>query len=255
MKMKLLIILILLLAGNISYSQIYNINSANSLFTPTYRDQANTTYFEWTNGEFYGWPVPPTSSRILDNTPPTLGITSGVEFYQNDRYSSTPTIIGSSSGNIYTGFGANGKQAFATLVIPASPGIGVGNTTLFIQGRTVPESGFAPADQLIINYPRFTLNGISPTFNIGINANREGQWYALFDVNSSATSFSVDIEFPGGPDTYPISIANLSVDSLWTPIPEPSTLFLIFLSIGFIIFRHIRSQVGLKRVSKTLASS
>jgi hypothetical protein len=255
MKMKLLIIIVLLIAGNISYSQIYNISNATSLFVPNYRGELNTTYFEWTDGEFYGWPVPPSSSRILNNTPPNLGQTLNVQLYQNDRYSGTPTIIGSSSGNIYTGFGANGKQAFATLVIPASPGIGVGNTTLFIQGRTVPESGFAPAEQLILNYPRFTLNGVSPTFNIGINANREGQWYAQFFLNSSNSTYTLDIEFPGGASTYPISIANLSVDALWQPIPEPSTLFLIFLAIGFIIFGYIRSQVGLKRVSKTLASS
>ena len=256
MKIKLLIVVGFIIAANLSYSQMLNIANATQLFNPSYRGQQYTTYFEWTDGEFYGWPVPPSSSRILNNTPPNLGQTNGVQFYQNDRFSSTPTIIGSSSGNIYTGFGAIGKQAFGTLIIPTSPGVGVGNTTLFIQGRTVPESGFAPADQLILNYPRLTLNGISPnTFNIGVNANKEGQWYALFDVGTSLTSYNVAVEFMGGNGTYPISLANLSVDSLWSPVPEPSVWLLIFLGVFFIIIKYIRSQVGLKRVSKTLVSN
>jgi hypothetical protein len=37
------------------------------------------------------------------------------------------------------------------------------------------------------------------------------------------------------------------------PIPEPSTWVLIFLGIAFIIIsKNIRSQVGLKSVSKTV---
>jgi len=245
--------LLLILALQSSFGLMYNISNQTSLVSPNWRGGNNTTYFEWSEYDFYGFPVPPSSSRILNNPTPTLGQTSGVGFYQNDRFSSTPTIIGSASGNIYTGFGANGKQAFATLIVPTTPGVGLGNTTIFIQGRTVPEGGFAPAEQLILNYPRFTLNGIGAGFNIGINANREGQWYAQFDVASSNSTFNIDVVFPGGADTYPISIANLSVDTLWQPIPEPSTMALGILGLFFVIFKYIRSQVGLKTVSKTVA--
>ena len=230
-------IIILLMAIHTSYGLIYNISNATSLFVPEYRGQQNTTYFEWYEYDFYGFPVPPSNTRILNNPVPSAGISQNVEFYQNDRYSATPTIIGSSSGNIYTGFGATGKQAFATLVVPTVQGIGLGNTTIFIQGKTVPEGGFAPAEELILNYPRFSFNGIQPTFNIGINANREGQWYAMFDLNTSNQTFKIDIEFPGGSNTYPISIANMSVDTLWQPIPEPSTyaLILLFCLINVVI--------------------
>lgn len=250
--MKRLILILILLTANLSYGQIYNISNATQLFVPSYRGQPNTTYFEWADGDFYGFPVPPSSSRILNNTPPSLGITNNVQFYQNDRFSASPVIIGSSAGNIYTGFGANGKQAFASIVVPTLPGLSLGNTTLFIQGKTVPEGGFAPADQLILNYPRFTLNGVSPTFEIGINENREGQWYAQFVVASSNSTFTINVEFPGGANTYPISIANLSVDSLWEPVPEPSTYAL--LTFCLVLFFISARKWRLQSVSKTEVS-
>jgi hypothetical protein len=243
MKIKYLITIILLLMISNSYGLMYNISNATSLFVPNYRGDSNTSYFEWYEYDFYGFPVPPTASRILNNPTPSVGLTQNVQFFQNDRFSATPTIIGSSSGNIYTGFGAIGKQAFATLVVPTFPSIGLGNTTILIQGRTVPESGFAPAEQLILNYPRFTINGINPQeFNIDINKNREGQWYAFFNLNSSNSSYTFNVEFLGGNGTYPISLANMSVDSLWQPIPEPSTYILLLLALIYIFISILKKN-------------
>jgi hypothetical protein len=215
-------------------AEIYNISTASALIVPAFRGDAGTTWFGWNEGQFFGQPVPASTSRILNNPATsngTIGL-SGVELYQNDRDSGTFVVIGSSGGNIYTGAGAIGKQAYATLVAPMAAGGVDGFTTIVIQGRTTTAGGFSTLESLIANYPLFSdINGIAPDFVITGNAANQGQWWAQYDIPGYAPSYSIGITFPGGTGTTPISIAGLTVDTYWSAtsyadvqaIPEPKT--------------------------------
>jgi hypothetical protein len=232
------------------------VKSATGPFTPSFRADANATWFGYSNGTFFGQPVPSAATRILDNTPPTLGnvgLADGVEFYQNDR-NDTPFVgIGSSSGNIYTGNMQFGKQAAATMVVPTSGTLGTGFTTLILQGITNTGSPSGAAS-LILNYPRFEIGGNAATeFVIGINALNQGQWWARFDLPGNQDEYTIDIEFPGGNTTTPISIAGLTVDSYWSAsgfapdtvaVPEPSSL--VLLGCGIAGAWLLRRRVGRK---------
>jgi hypothetical protein len=212
----------------------YDITTASGLFEPMFRGNSNTTWFAWNEGNFFGQPVPATTSRILNNPATSNGTSgmTGVEFYQNDRNNSPFVMIGSSVGNIYTGSFAIGKQASATLVAPMAAGGTDGFTTIVIQGRTTPAGGFSSLESLIANYPVFSsINGISPEFLIAGNAANQGQWWAQYEIPGYAPSYTIGITFPGGNGTTPISIAGMSVDTFWSAsgyadvqaIPEPGT--------------------------------
>jgi hypothetical protein len=141
------------------------ISTATGLFEPSFRGDAGSNWFGYSTGTFFGTPVPPTASRILNNTPPTLGnvgLADGVEFYQNDRYEGTFVGIGASSGNLYTGQGPIGKTAAATMVVPTDGVPGTGFTTIILQGYT-NVSGGQGVDTLIANYAHLTINGVQPT--------------------------------------------------------------------------------------------
>ena len=234
----------------------YDITTASGLFEPMFRGNSNTTWFAWSEGSFYAKPVPPENSRILNNpvtSNGTLGLT-GVEFYQDDRSSSTFVMIGSSGGNIYTGQGAIGKQAAATLVAPLAAGGSDGFTTIVIQGRTITAGGFSSLESLIANYPVFSsINGISPEFLIAGNAVNQGQWWAQYEIPGYASSYTIGITFPGGTGTTPISIAGMSVDTFWSAsgfadvqaIPEPGAWTLLAFGLmglwGFGFFKRKRA--------------
>jgi hypothetical protein len=234
----------------------FNISESTGLFAPSFRGGSNATWFGYSCGTFFGNPVPPSSSRILNNTPPTLGdvgLGDGVEFYQNYRANVPFVVIGSSSGNIYTGQGPIGKQAFATMVVPTDGSAGTGFTTLILQGFTSTAGPTGP-DTLIVNYPRFSIGGVEPSeFVIGGNAVNAGQWWARFDVSNNQALYTIDIEFPGGPTSFPISIAGLTVDSYWSAdgyaadtvvVPEPSSFVLLGLGVAgaWLIRRRARRK-------------
>ena len=216
------------------------ISEATGLYVPSYRLNANTTYFGWSEGHFFGQPVPASSIRILNN--PTVsfgnvGAADGVQFFQNDRNASPFVMIGSSAGNVYTGSGPIGKEASATLVVPTWGTPGTGFTTIILQGRTIPAGGFSSLETLVGNFPVFTVAGIVPTdFAIAGNAANQGQWWAKFELPGNSSIFEVNIRFPGGSGTTPISIAEMSVDTLWSSagyasdsaVPEPTATSLIF---------------------------
>lgn len=254
-SMKNLLILFLLIAANTLNAVVYNITQQTGLIAPEFRNQPNTAYFGWNEYEFYPFPVPPTSSRVLNNPPPSDGTSSlftNIQFYQNDRYNSNFVMIGSSSGNIYTGFGAIGKSANATLSFPKSTSLTGGFTTLILQGRTVPSNTYAPIEMLTANYPRFTINGTSPNFVIGQNLSDEAQWWAQFNLPYITNEYNIGVQFLGGNNTYPISVAELYVDAFWSQtgyanvnavIPEPNTILLTFIAVLiFLIIRSIKRQ-------------
>lgn len=215
-------------------AEIYNLSTASALIEPAFRGDSNTTWFGWNEGQFFGQPVPASSSRILNNPATsngTLGLT-GVELYQNDRNNSPFVMIGSSSGNIYTGSGPVGKQAAATLVAPLTAGGPDGFTTIVIQGRTTAAGGPSNIQTLLGNYPVFSdINGTAAQFTIAANSANQAQWWAQYDLPGYSASQSIGITFNGGAGTFPISIAQMTVDTFWSPsgyanvqaIPEPGT--------------------------------
>jgi len=221
------------------------ISEATGLFQTSVRGDSHEAWFGWSFGTFFGAPVPLSSSRILSNPAPTLGtigLAQGVGFYQNDRYSTPFTLIGASSGNIYTGNNyGQGKQAYGTLLVPTLGTPESGFTTLILQGKTLTADGvFSTPQNLAQNYPLFSLNGVTPfayDFVIGPNAANQAQWWAKFQIAGNAPTYQVDIVFPGGVGTTPISITEMTVDSYWSStqyapdtavaVPEPSVGWLV----------------------------
>jgi hypothetical protein len=251
MKARVSLVLLVVLFGSVSHAVIYDITQQSGLIAPAFRGDANTTFFGWNEGQFFGQPVPSSATRILNNpvtSTGNVGLGSGVQFYQDDRSSNPFVMIGSSAGNIYTGIGPIGKQAAATMMAPASPGVvGSGFTTIVIQGRTTTAGGFSSLDLLLSNYPVFSsINGVSPNFVIAGNTSSQGQWWAQYNVPGSATNYTIGLTFPGGSTTAPISIAGMSVDTYWSPtsyanvsaVPEPSSIALLLLGCAlFALFR------------------
>jgi hypothetical protein len=225
------------------------ISEATGLFQTSVRGDSHQAWFGWSSGTFFGSPVPLSASRILNNPAPTLGsigLAQGVGFYQNDRYSTPFTLIGASSGNIYTGNNyGQGKQAFGTLLVPTLGTPESGFTTLILQGKTLTADGvYSTPQTLAQNYPLFTLNGVTPAaydFVIGPNAANQAQWWAKFQIAGNAPTYQIDIFFPGGAGTTPISITEMTVDSYWSStqyapdtavVPEPRVAWL--LAVGLV---------------------
>jgi len=229
------------------------ISEATGLFQTSVRGDSHGAWFGWSSGTFFGSPVPLSSSRILNNPAPTLGtigLADGVSFYQNDRFSTPFTLIGASSGNIYTGNNyGQGKQAYGTLLVPTFGTPGNGFTTLILQGKTLTADGvYSTPQSLAQNYPLLSLNGVSPftyDFVIGPNASNQAQWWAKFEIAGNASSYQIDIVFPGGAGTTPISISEMTVDSYWSSsqyapdtavVPEPSIGWLMGAGFVALIF-------------------
>ncbi len=244
----------ILIAATTARAEVYDLTVATSLYAPSFRGEADTTWFGWNEGQFFGSPVPGPSLRILNNPATsngTIGLT-GVELYQNDRASGNFTMIGSSVGNIYTGSGPVGKQAAATLVAPMPVGGVDGYSTIVIQGRTTTAGGFSTIESLISNFPVFSsINGVSPSFVITGNAANQGQWWAQYEIPGYAPSYSIGLTFPGGSGTTPISIAGLTVDAYWSAtgyadvsaVPEPETWALGILGLVTVIaWRAVRAR-------------
>lgn len=231
------------------------ISTASGLFEPSFRGDAGSNWFGYSTGTFFGTPVPPSASRILNNTAPTLGnvgLADGVEFYQNDRNDAPFVGIGASSGNLYTGQGPIGKTAAATMVVPTAGTPGSGFTTIILQGYTNVAGGQG-VDTLIGNYGRLSINGAQPTeWVIGGNAENRGQWWARFDLLGNQADYTIDWNFIGGVGTTPVSIAELTVDSFWSAsgfapdtavaVPEPSSLVLLGCGIAGVYFLRRRAR-------------
>jgi hypothetical protein len=232
------------------------ISEATGLFQTSVRGDSHEAWFGWSSGTFFGTSVPFSSSRILNNAAPTvgtIGLAQGVGFYQNDRYSTPFTLIGASSGNIYTGNNSGqGKQAYGTLLVPTLGTPESGFTTLILQGKSMTADGvYSTPQTLAQNYPLFSLNGVTPfayDFVIGPNAANQAQWWAKFQIAGNAPTYQIDLVFPGGAGTAPISISEMTVDSYWSStqyapdtavvVPEPSVGWLIGAGLVALMLRR-----------------
>lgn len=216
MKKVLCLAVVGALAANVVSAQ-FVINSSPGLFDPSFRGQANTTWFGWGPGSFDGL----TNDELIDNPAPTIGTTTaGVSLTQ-----STAFDILSSGNNIYTG------TAGATdllLNLPTSGTTGSGFTTLIIQGRTAFGS-YAPA-------PVFNdIGGVGAAFAQVNNANGAGQFWAKYEITGNQSDYNLAVTLIAGSFT---SIAELEVDTYWSAtgfapdtavVPEPGMLALLAL--------------------------
>lgn len=222
-----------LLATNVAQAQ-HVISSATGLFTPSIRGGANTTYFGWTEATWDAAPGDETLAGELINNPAASinpGALGNIGLVQT-----TNVDILSSSNNIFTNTTAN---VGLTLTIPTAGSVGTGFTTIFIQGK-----GLASGMGLLNHVLYGTIDGVSPSFVVGGNAAvpTTTQWWAKYEIPGNAATYSVNISGgPGASNFFPISIAEMRVDTSWSAsgyvpdtaiVPEPASLGLLLIG-GF----------------------
>lgn len=235
-----------LLAGSHA-SAAFVINESTSLFTPSFRGGADTTYFGWSYGTWDGNAdaVPPDDPipDIINGTP-SINPGSGGLLTQ----AVTADII-SSSDNIYSSVGQiNGLGL--QLSIPTSGTIGLGGyTTIIIQGFGLNGAMFGAA--ALDGFGFGAINGIMPEYLIAGNASSQGQWWAKWELPGNAASYTVDIigaQF--GEEPLVVSITDMTVDTWFSEsgfaadlavVPEPSAFLLSFAGIGLALRRRRNS--------------
>lgn len=208
------------------------ISTATGTFEPSFRGDANTTWFGWGPGSFDG----ATDNELIDNPAVTIG-GGGLDGTLNQV--GTADII-SSGNNIYNGFSADENL---TLTIPIDGTVGTGFTTIIIQGRmAAPQGAYA-------TLPVFSdLAGASPTVVSGVDSNNFGQFWVKYEIAGNASSYSPNIFLQGF--TH-ISIGELVVDTQWSStgyasdtaaVPEPSAF--AFLACGGLLALGRRLRRG-----------
>jgi hypothetical protein len=207
------------------------ITEATGLFAPDFRGNANTTYFAWTYGNWDGnVDTPPPNVDVINGTP-NIGSGFGTLLTQ-----ATPADIVSGSNNIYSDVPAINSVGLS-LSIPTSGNVGTGFTTIVIQGTGLNGSMFG-LDSGIDTFGFATINGIAPTYIFNDNALIATQFWAKWELPGNAASYTVNIvgfdinTTPGDDFVFPISVTDLSVDTLWSEsgyspdtalVPEPSS--------------------------------
>lgn len=217
-------------AANVARAQ-HVISSTTSLFAPSFRGNASTTYFGWTEGNWDANPGDETlAGELINNPAPNInpGALANVGLVQT-----TNVDILSSSNNIFTNNTAN---AGLTLTIPTAGSAGSGFTTIVIQGK-----GLASGQGLLNHVLWGDINGVSASFVVGGNATSPSttQWWAKYEIPGNLATYNVNITgAPGASNTFPISIAELRIDTAWSPsgyapdtatVPEPASIGLIAL--------------------------
>lgn len=238
-----------LVVGSVAHAQvIFRIDTAPDLFVPTFRDLTNadlgsTTFYGWAEGTFDGG----APNELMENPAPTLGL--GGLNGTLDQLGTADILSG--SNNIFIGVV---RSETLTMQIPTTgiPGLD-GFTTIIIQGRSLKQgdgTGF------LTSLPQFgQINGISPTFVSGINAgdgtDKAGQWWAKYELpgNSALYNLSIGVANAGSQST-PLSIAQLTVDTVYSPtgyatdtalVPEPATFGALALG-GFVMLGRRRRK-------------
>ena len=214
------------------------LSDATGFFETSFRGEANTTYFGWSNGTIGvgGNTINGTPAINPDNL---SGSSFLVQAGSND--------IVSGSNNLYTSVNAV-NTAQLTLNIPTSGVVGIaGFTTIIIQGYGFGGFGF-PLDAFAFG----DIEGIAPTYEYGATAvemNR-GQWWAKWEIPGNAASYSVDIT---GHDAGAgvLSVTDMIVDTQYsttgyaadsaTLVPEPSVMLTLSAAGGALLLRRRRA--------------
>lgn len=212
------------------------ISEATGLFTPSFRGQADTTYFAWENRTLG-------VGGNLPNGTPSInpGGLTGPLFVQ----SNTTVDLFASSNNVYS-YVDNVNAAQLSLNIPTDGEVGgTGFTTIIIQGFGAGGFG-APLDTFTFG----AINGILPTYLYGANAasGNPGQWWAKWEIPGNESAYSVAISGLYVSDFDTISVTNMSVDTYYSAagfaadsasaVPEPSALLSLAASTLLIIRRR-----------------
>ena len=196
--------------GSSAHAQLYTISPATDTFIPSYRAEEGSTYFGWAPGTFDGG----ANNELIENPPPTLGDAPGTL----DQVGTADILA--TTNNIF--IGTTGRSETLSLTIPTAgvPGED-GFTTIIIQGLTL---GGGPPANTIVNYPTFgAIDGILPTFVIGVNANvpapnqGQGQWWVKYELPGNSDLYTLDISVGNvGGQPVPLTISKLEVDTFYS---------------------------------------
>lgn len=187
----------------------FNLAQSTGLFTPSYRGEANASYF--------GWDTFGVDGAHIDNPPADIGtndplLTLTQESGEFDHISG--------SGNIYTG--QDPLDLHLTAV--SSGTVGSGFTTLIIQGATL-FGGFG-GDILSSD-----IAGVTPEVVQNSNLAGAAQFWVKYELPGNEATYAIDLGSTGSS----ISLDKLVVDVLWSPdgyatdsaiVPEPSSWLL-----------------------------
>lgn len=240
------------IAGVSTASAASVIQTATSLFVPSFRGSTGSVHFGWENGTWDG--NPPLTPGGLDVTPDLINSTPSLNPGSGGLL--TQGVAGdivSGSNNIYATISAvNHLGLRLTIPTLGLPGAG-GFTTIIAQGLGLSgaQFGFAGA---MDGFGFGTINGISPTYAIGNNALGRSQWWAKWEIPGNEASYTVDVVGAlGSPNGSFVSVTDMQVDSWFSPtgfgpdtavVPEPSSLSLAALG-GALLVRRRRPQHGM----------
>lgn len=231
-----------------SASAAFVIAESSTVFEPSFRGEANTTYFGWSAGTWDGDvdALPPTPNvDLLINGAPSIN-PAGLVGASMTKGGSNDIVSG--TNNLYSSVaGINNAQL--QLNIPTNGTVGSGGfTTIIIQGLGLAGSSFPGGTRGLDGFGFGAINGIQPAYVIATNADVEGQWFAKWEIPGNAASYTVNIiGKANGPEVGVLSVTELHIDTLFSnsgfsgdmAVPEPSTLLLSALAgLGLIARRR-----------------
>lgn len=209
------------------------ISQSPGLFTPSFRSDANTTYYGWGTGTLG------VGGNTVNGTPSiNPAALSGNSFLVQ----ATTTDIVASSNNIYSSVaGVNNAQVSLNIATLGTVG-SAGFTTIIVQGFGAAGFGFA-----LDTFTFGAINGISPTYEYGINAAGAGQFWAKWEIPGNQASYNVAVNgYSAGAGV--LSVTNMIVDTTYSTasyavdsasaVPEPSMAILGLSGLGLLAHRR-----------------
>lgn len=223
------------------------ITDGSSLFAPSFRGSANTTYFGWASGTWDGnADAAPGDPAIPDTLNGNPSINPGGLAAPLLTQGGSADIV-SGSNNIYSSVSQINAQSLS-LTIPTSGTVGAGFTTIIIQGKGLGGAAFGGSGGLDA-FSFGAIAGVDPTYVYGTNSAGQGQWWAKWEIPGNAASYTVGITgYDNGVGV--LSVTDMSVDSNWSAtsfsadtaaVPEPST-YALFAFAGGIACLAIRRR-------------
>lgn len=227
----------------------FTISTATTLFTPSTRALAGSTYFGWSAGNWDGNADAPTGqpaiADTLKNTPSNIGWANSI---QGTLTQNNVSDIVSGSNNLYGGV----PQFNLSLHIPTDGTAGTGSTTLIFQGLGLSGSDFGGAPGGMDTFIFGNINGIAPTYiggaNTGGNAKGQTQFWAEYHIPGNLSSYDVNV-LASSIGLGVVSITDFSVDTWWSPtagtygpdtvsVPESGSALLAGAALGLTLIRR-----------------